>query len=175
MLLLQQHPDNKSHAAPSSITGHMVPYARTGVDASTTWIVEWKDLGVAVCTASMTTVMSLERSVIIQLESAEIHIDFPTYRPEGFTILERPSNKSPSEGEKVNIKRTHVDCPIPAGAGRGMQYQADEVARCIRDGKLESERCSLAESRIVMHVFDEVRKQGKYPVTQGKAGPPKGL
>lgn len=175
MMLLHQHPDNKSYAPPSSITGHMVPYTRTGVDDSSTWILEWKDLGVAVCTASMSTVMSLERSVIIQLESAEVHIDFPTYRPEGFTIIERPSKKSPFEGEKVDLKRTHVDCPIPKTDGRGMQYQADEVARCIRDGKLESERCSLAESRIVMHVFDEVRKQGKYPVTQGKAGTSKGL
>jgi hypothetical protein len=47
-----------------------------------------------------------------------------------------------------------------------------EVARCIRDGKLESERCNLAESRIVQSVFDEVRKQGGYlgGNAKGKAG-----
>jgi hypothetical protein len=47
-----------------------------------------------------------------------------------------------------------------------------EVARCIRDGKVESERCNLAESRIVQSVFDEVRKQGGYlgGNAKGKAG-----
>ncbi|KAJ9110290.1 hypothetical protein QFC19_001693 [Naganishia cerealis] len=173
MLLMHQHPDNKTKAAPSSIVGHMVPYARTGVDGHSTWIMEWKDVGVAINTASITTQMSTETAVIIQLESAEVHIDFPTYRPQGFTVIERSSKQSPKEGENPALEKTHYDCPIPETDGRGMQYQADEVARCIRDGKKESERCNLAESRIVMHVFDEVRRQGKYPVREGKAGPSK--
>ena len=41
-----------------------------------------------------------------------------------------------------------------------MHYEADEVARCIRDGKLESQRMPLAESRIVQGWFDQVRKAG---------------
>ncbi len=41
-----------------------------------------------------------------------------------------------------------------------MHYQADEVARCIRDGKLESERMTHEESRIVQSWFDEVRRAG---------------
>ncbi|KAJ9118848.1 hypothetical protein QFC24_006047 [Naganishia onofrii] len=174
MLLMHQHPDNKTKASPSSISGHMIPYKRTGVDGHSTWILEWEDIGVAICTASITTQMSSETSVIVQLDSAEVHIDFPTYRPEGFTIVERPSSAAPKEGEVPAVKRIRYDCPIPETDGRGMQYQADEVARCIRDGKKESERCDLAESRIVMHVFDEVRRQGGYPVKVGKAGPSKG-
>jgi predicted dehydrogenase len=174
MLLMHQHPDNKTKAGPSSISGHMIPYKRTGVDGHSTWILEWEDIGVAICTASITTQMSSETSVIVQLDSAEVHIDFPTYRPEGFTIVERPSSAAPKEGEVPAVKRIRYDCPIPETDGRGMQYQADEVARCIRDGKKESERCDLAESRIVMHVFDEVRRQGGYPVKEGKAGPSKG-
>lgn len=171
---MHQHPDNKPKAGPSSISGHMIPYKRTGVDGHSTWILEWEDIGVAICTASITTQMSSETSVIVQLDSAEVHIDFPTYRPEGFTIVERPSSAAPKEGEVPAVKRIRYDCPIPETDGRGMQYQADEVARCIRDGKKESERCDLAESRIVMHVFDEVRRQGGYPVKEGKAGPSKG-
>ncbi|KAJ9110274.1 hypothetical protein QFC19_001677 [Naganishia cerealis] len=175
MLLMHQHPNNTKKAGPSSIVGHMVHYARTGVDGHSTWVLEWKDLGVAICTASITTAMSPQRSVIIQLESAEVHIESPTYRPQSFTVIERPSKQSLTEGVKSALEKTHYDCPIPETDGRGMQYQADEVARCIRDGKKESERCSLAESRIVMHVFDEVRRQGKYPIKEGKAGPPKGF
>jgi hypothetical protein len=41
-----------------------------------------------------------------------------------------------------------------------MHYEADECARCIRDGKLESERMPHEESRIVQSWFDQVRKAG---------------
>lgn len=41
-----------------------------------------------------------------------------------------------------------------------MHYEADEVARCIRDGKKESERMPWEESRIVQGWFDEIRKNG---------------
>ncbi len=51
---------------------------------------------------------------------------------------------------------------FPLAEGRGMAYQADGVARSIRDGKLENETCDLTESLIVQKVFDEVRKQGGY-------------
>jgi hypothetical protein len=50
-----------------------------------------------------------------------------------------------------------------------MHYQADSVARCIRDGKLECELCDHEESRIVMKTFDVVREQGGYVVKEGKA------
>lgn len=171
MLLMHQHPDNKDKSPPSSIFGTMIPYPRTGVDAHSTWILEWANLNsIAICTASITTQMSTARSVSIQLDRAEITIDFPTYRPEGYSILEYPAPRSWTEEQPPPGEPVHYDCPIPETDGRGMQYQADEVARCIRDGKTESERCDLTESRIVMQVFDEVRRQGKYPVKEGKAG-----
>ena len=53
-----------------------------------------------------------------------------------------------------------------------MHYEADEVARCVRDGKLESERMLLEESRIVQGWFDQVRKAGDTILknTKGTAG-----
>ena len=45
------------------------------------------------------------------------------------------------------------------GGGRGMFYEADEVARCLRDGKLESDTLDLEESIVIMDVMDEARKQ----------------
>jgi len=53
-----------------------------------------------------------------------------------------------------------------------MHYEADEVARCIRDGKKESERMPWSESRIVQGWFDEVRKSGQSVLRdmKGKAG-----
>lgn len=168
---MHQHPDNKDKSPPSSIVGTMIPYERTGVDGHSTWILEWANMNsIAICTASITTQMSTARSVSIHLDRAEITIDFPTYRPQGYTILEYPGRGEWSEDKLPPREGVHYDCLIPETDGRGMQYQADEVARCIRDGKTESERCGLEESRIVMQVFDEVRKQGKYPVKEGKAG-----
>ena len=38
-------------------------------------------------------------------------------------------------------------------------YEADEVAKCIKAGKLESETLSWEESIVIMRVMDEVRKQ----------------
>lgn len=49
--------------------------------------------------------------------------------------------------------------PIAAG-NNGMSYEADETARCIRDGLLESPRLSWEESRIVQGWFDQVRTSG---------------
>ena len=51
-----------------------------------------------------------------------------------------------------------VDCPIPAGE-RGMYWEADEAARCVRDGKLESEGLPWEESIVIMQTMDEIRKQ----------------
>jgi hypothetical protein len=41
-----------------------------------------------------------------------------------------------------------------------MFYEADECARCIRDGKMESEVMPWLETVAVMRVMDAVRSQG---------------
>ena len=46
------------------------------------------------------------------------------------------------------------------GNGTGMYWEADEVARCIRDGKLESDVLPWEESIVIMKVMDEARRQG---------------
>lgn len=39
-------------------------------------------------------------------------------------------------------------------------WEADEVARCIVAGKLQSERMTHATSIAILKIFDEIRKQG---------------
>lgn len=51
--------------------------------------------------------------------------------------------------------------------GGGWQFQADEVARCIREGKQESELWGWDKSLLEMSIFDEVRKQGGYVLPEG--------
>lgn len=70
------------------------------------------------------------------------------------------------EGDKVE----KFDYPIPTDPdgenwGHGMFWEADEAARCVRDGKKESETLSWNESILIMETMDEVRRQGglEYP------------
>ena len=56
---------------------------------------------------------------------------------------------------KAHVKE--VECEIP---GHGMFWEADEAARCVRDGKLQSEGMGWEESVVIMETMDEVRRQG---------------
>lgn len=42
----------------------------------------------------------------------------------------------------------------------GFGWEADEVFRCIRAGKIESERMPWRDTVLMMQVFDEIRSQG---------------
>ncbi|KAL2835657.1 hypothetical protein BJY01DRAFT_223294 [Aspergillus pseudoustus] len=86
--------------------------------------------------------------VRIQGLKGEIQIIGPVHRPEGLRII-RP-------GE---CKTTHFD--IPSG-GHGMYWEADEAARCIRDGKLQSSVIPWSESIAIMEALDEIRAQNNY-------------
>ncbi|HEU4332128.1 MAG TPA: Gfo/Idh/MocA family oxidoreductase [Lapillicoccus sp.] len=59
---------------------------------------------------------------------------------------------------KTDRDRTVVEewgGPIP----NGFQFQVAEVARCVAEGKQESERMTWASSRTVMAIMDEARRQ----------------
>lgn len=43
--------------------------------------------------------------------------------------------------------------------GGGLQFEADHVARCVRDGKIESDVWTHEKSLLEMNIFDEVRIQ----------------
>jgi len=75
------------------------------------------------------------------------------FKPQKFWISPHPN---PKDGE-VPEKTEHS---YPVDTGGGMHYEADEVARCVRDGKLESDRMPWDESRVVQGWFDQVRTHG---------------
>jgi hypothetical protein len=74
-----------------------------------------------------------------------MYIHGPPSRPEAYTLHLKGSEP------------TRHEFSIP---GLGMFWEADAIARDIRDGKTEDERCNLAESYALMEVMDEIRKQG---------------
>lgn len=88
----------------------------------------------------------------IQGTKGEIQVDGPLYKPPRYRVI-------PREGE---VKEVENEFP---GGMHGMAWEADEAARCVRDGKLESAGLNWEESIVIMETMDEVRKQGglKYP------------
>jgi hypothetical protein len=98
-------------------------------------------------------------AVRIQGTQGEIQVYGPAFQPTRYRVV-------PSKQGDRPVRVRDVDFTFPAN-GHGMFYEADEAARCIRDGRLESETMPWDESILVMEVMDEVRKQGglKYPDT----------
>ncbi|CAG8982079.1 hypothetical protein HYALB_00014042 [Hymenoscyphus albidus] len=147
---------------------------RTGADEMTSIICHFqknRTMGVANTGLKVATQIAGENSSSagpacrIQGTKGEIQVTGPLYRPLKYKVI-LPGGKE----EEVN-------CPIPKdperegadaeGWGHGMFWEADEAARCLRDGKKESDTLTLEESVVIMETMDEVRKQGNivYPET----------
>ncbi|KAJ9236776.1 hypothetical protein DTO169E5_5546 [Paecilomyces variotii] len=159
---------------PSKISAHLTPYHLTGADEATTILLSFptttpsnsptpgQSQAVAMThlrIASDSDEKNSARPAIrIQGTKGEIQVDGPAFRPQRYRVI----SKKPENGEAPPVKE--VECPFP-GNGKGMYWEADEVARCVRDKKLESEGMPWEESIVIMEVMDEVRKQGEltYP------------
>ena len=126
---------------PSTIVALIDP-AFTGVDGQTSMLFGY-DSGAQAILSCTSLAKSPTRAAIVGTE-ARIEIDGDFYTPTSFTLITR-------SGE-----RTHYDEPYQ---GRGMWHQADEVARCLRDGLPESPLMPLEESISIMQTMDAVLAQ----------------
>lgn len=141
-------------------------YDRTGADDNTTVVVSFpkhKTMGVA--TTSLRAASDIDGkgtagpAIRIQGTDGEIQVMGPAYRPLQYRVV-RKANPG-----KLEV----VDCPIPKDPsrdwGHGMFWEADECARCLRDGRVESATMPWDESLVVMQVMEEALKQGEveYP------------
>jgi hypothetical protein len=87
-------------------------------------------------------------AIRIQGTLGEIQVMGPAFRPTSYKII-------PASTE-ASFTLSEVTREIP---GKGWFWEADECARCIRDGKKESEGMTWEESIVIMETMDEVRKQ----------------
>lgn len=141
-------------------------YDRTGSDDNTTVVVSFpkhKTMGVA--TTSLRVASDIDEQgtagppIRIQGTEGEIQVMGPAYRPLQYRVV-RKANPG-----KLEV----VDCPIPKDPardwGHGMFWEADECARCLRDGRVESATMPWEESLVVMEVMEEALRQGgvEYP------------
>ena len=140
---------------PTSVTAVAEP-AFTGVDGQTTAVLRYPDgvHGIATCTLWARTA---RRAWIAGTEGI-IDVDPDFYTPTSFTL-----RRAGAEPER--FERTHE----LAGEGKGLRYEAAEVARCVREGLLESPAMPLDQSVDIMRTLDEIRRQTGMP-TAGQPG-----
>ncbi|EPT00732.1 NAD-binding protein [Fomitopsis schrenkii] len=159
VLALYEHPSNKK-ALPTSISASMVKTPLTGVDSSTSWIVNFTQTlqAQAVLTCSM-TVPTAQFGVTIRYRNGNIIIGTPIFKPSHYIVqyFDKPGSGVVVREEKRVLHYV----------GGGWHYEADEVARCIRDGKIESDLWGHDKSLLLMDTFDEIRRQGGYKLPDG--------
>ncbi|MDQ1428357.1 MAG: hypothetical protein QOK39_1833 [Acidimicrobiaceae bacterium] len=126
---------------PNSILA-MVEPAFTGVDGQTSMVLGHPSGAHAVVTCT-SAANGPTRAAIVGSE-ARIEIDHNFYRPTPFTLITR-------EGTATRFDPPHE--------GLGLHYEADEVARCLREGLLESPVMPLDESVSIMATMDTVLAQ----------------
>lgn len=158
---------------PSKVSAQIDKHPATGADQTTSVLLEfprstpkgtYKCHGVALSSLGISTNPDEEwtagPAIRIQGTHGEIQVYGDAYHPDKFKVIPRKV-----EGYvHVDPSVREVVCEFP-GNGRGMYWEADEAARCLRDGKLESETMPWEESLVIMDVMDEARRQGdlKYP------------
>jgi predicted dehydrogenase len=128
--------------APTRVTA-VSDRAFTGVDATTSAILQYDDGAHSVVTTSL-EVAGPNRASIVGTH-ARIDIDAVFYAPTTFTLTGRDGTVL----ERFDDVRE----------GRGMQHEAAEVMRGMRTGKLESDVLPLDETLAIMDTLDEIRRQ----------------
>jgi predicted dehydrogenase len=128
---------------PNRIAAVLDP-AFTGVDAQTSMVFGYKTGAQAVLTCTLRA-KSPTRASIVGTD-ARIEIDGDFYAPATMTLI-------PRDGEPTRIESTHE--------GRGLHHQADEVARRLAAGDLESPLMGLDESVAIMETMDVVQAEAR--------------
>jgi predicted dehydrogenase len=117
----------------------LIDPAFTGVDGQTSMLFGYPSGAQAVLTCTLSA-KSPTRGAIVGTD-ARIEIDGVFYAPTSFDLVSRA-------GERTRFEAPHQ--------GRGLWHQAEEVARCVREGLLESPLMPLDESVEIMQTMDAV-------------------
>ena len=115
--------------------------AFTGVDAQTSILLGYASGAHAVLTCTLRA-KSPTRAAIVGTE-ARIEIEGDFYAPAAFTLI-------PRDGEPQRFE--------PPEELRGLRHEADEVARCLGEGLLESPVMPLDETVAIMRTMDAVSR-----------------
>jgi hypothetical protein len=149
IMAMYEHPDNKGED-PGHIAASMLKTPITGVDVATTFVLTFnKTLRAQAILSCSITLPAPRPGGCIRFRNGNIVIQAPIYKPGSFTV---EYFDQPGSGNVVGRETKEFSY-----VGGGWHFQADEVARCIRDGKPESSEWGHDKSLLEMRVFDEVR------------------
>lgn len=146
------HTQPESTKETPKVAAAMNTYS-TGVDESTAIIVSFpnhRSQGVATTSLRVSSNQDLANTPAIRIigTEGEIQVFGPAFCPTSYRLILK---SKPGEVEVV-------ECPIPGGSG--MAWEADECAKCLRDGKKESATIPWSESIAIMEVMDQALQQG---------------
>jgi predicted dehydrogenase len=123
---------------PERITALVEP-AFTGVDGQVSMAFGYA--GGAQSILGCTSLARTTTRACVSGTRARVEIDGDFYAPTSFNLITK-------EGEREHFTFE--------ASGRGLHYQAQEVARCLREGLLESDAMPLDESISIMETIDAV-------------------
>lgn len=88
----------------------------------------------------------------IQGDKGEIQVFGPSWRPSKIRVIHR---EQVFGATGTLLESFPNDIPETV---HGLCFEADEAARCIREGQLESPRMPWAQTLVAMQILDKVRK-----------------
>jgi len=152
IIALYEHPENRQ--LKPVVSSSMIKTPLTGVDRSTCFTLNFPELAAQAQLSCNINVPSNRISATLRFRNGNILIPEPIYCPKSYTVqyFERPGS------DKVRREETTYF----ENSGGGLHFEADEVARCVRDGKLESSVWGHDKTLLEMEIFDQVRRQGGY-------------
>ncbi len=120
----------------------------TGVDEQSAIVLRYASGPLALLSCAIRT--SQPNAAVIIGTAGQIRIDAEWWRPTSLTLT-----RAGQPEERIEV---------PA-IGNGYNYEAEEVGRCLRTGRTESENMSLDESIAIMRALDTMRAQWglRYP------------
>ena len=134
--------------SPTEVTG-LAHIGETGVDEQAGMVLAYEGGRLAVLAAGVRT-QTPHEAVILGTEG-QIRLHHGWWHGSRITVCSK--GKDPED----------IDVPV---TGNGYNYQAEEVAGCLAEGKTESQTMSLSETLEIMRTLDALRAQWglKYPM-----------
>ncbi|CAE6410311.1 unnamed protein product [Rhizoctonia solani] len=152
-LITLYHLPANERTPPSQIAASSTLHRETGVDIQTTAILNFSKIGAqAILSSSLEVPTPRDQVVLIQGTKGDLVVPLiPPGRPTKYYVRVRVEEKRNAEYDET-VKQ--FDIP-----GHGLFWEADECARCLTRGEIESSRMPLDESILAMDILDEIRRQ----------------
>jgi len=154
------HAQPEERRVKPGVVSQVTKYEKTGCDEQTTVLLDFGGSH-AVATTSIRVASTPnakhngQDDIRIQGILGDLTVNYAP-RPRTYTLTPASSSSRGTPAEFEFETKEFDDSP---GGGHGMFWEADECARCVRDGKTESEICGWGESEEVLRVMDGVRRE----------------